>query len=250
MTIHPTALVEEGAQIGAGCVIHAHAIIGRHCVLESGVEVHPFAVIGGPAQDLSSDPSVISSVHIGSRTVIREHVTINRASKTGGATEIGADCYLMATAHVAHDCRLGNRVVMANAVLLGGHVHVADHTFIGGGAVVHQHCRIGEGVMISGGSRLSEDIAPYCLAAERNDIAGLNIVGLRRRGTTRNAIEDIKRAYHRLYRPIGNLRTVAESLLASGEFTSEEAKRFFEFFQGGTRRFARPRHKENSTDSD
>jgi UDP-N-acetylglucosamine acyltransferase len=148
----------------------------------------------------------------------------------------------MAAAHIAHDCRVGRRVVLANAVLLGGHVQVGDHTFIGGGAVVHQHCRIGESAMIGGGSRISEDVAPYCLAAERNAVLGLNLVGLRRRGITREVLQDIKRAYRRLHLSRGNLRTVAASALAQREHSSEEAHRFLEFFQTGTRRFARARY--------
>jgi len=240
--IHPTALVEDGAQLGADCIIHAHAIISRHCILEDRVEVHPFAVLGGSPQDLSWDPLVESGVRIGARTVIREHVTINRATHRNGSTEIGADCFIMTAAHVAHDCRIGQRVVLANAVLLGGHVRVADHAFIGGGAVVHQHCRIGESVMIGGGSRISEDVAPYCLAAERNTILGLNFVGLRRRGLTREAMHDIKLAFRRLHRSRGNLRTTAACLLDQKEYASEEGRRFLEFFQSGTRRFARPRY--------
>jgi UDP-N-acetylglucosamine acyltransferase len=239
--VHPTALVEDGAQLGAGCIVHAHAIVSRYCILAEQVEVHPFAVLGGPPQDLGFDPSVNSGVRIGARTVLREHVTINRATRKDGFTEIGADCFIMAAAHAAHDCRIGQRVVMANAVLLGGHVHIGDFAFIGGGAVVHQHCRIGESVMIGGGGRFSEDVAPYCLGAERNEVMGLNLVGLRRRGFTREVLQDIKHAYRRLHGEGGNLRAAATALLEQKAYDSEEARRFLEFFKSGTRRFARPR---------
>jgi UDP-N-acetylglucosamine acyltransferase len=239
--IHPTALVEDGAQLGQGCTVHAHAIVGRHCILADQVEVHPFAVLGGPPQDLSFDIRIDSGVRIGARTVIREHVTVNRATRENGFTEIGADCFIMTAAHVAHDCRLGQRIIMANAVLLGGHVMIGDHAFIGGGAVVHQHCRIGESVMIGGGSRISEDVAPFCLGAERNQLRGLNVVGLRRRGFTPEVLHDIKLAYRRVLGAGGNLRTAAASLLAQHTYTSEQARHFLEFFQSGARRFARPR---------
>lgn len=239
--IHPTALVEDGAQIGAGCIVHAHAIVTRHCILAERVEVHPFAVLGGPPQDLGFDPKVNSGVRIGARTVIREHVTINRATRKDGFTEIGADCFIMAAAHAAHDCRVGQRVVMANAVLLGGHAHIGDFAFIGGGAVVHQHGRIGESVMIGGGARVSEDVAPFCLAAERNEVMGLNVVGLRRRGFTREVMQEIKHAYRGLYGEGGNLRITATSLLEQKAYAGEEARRFLEFFTSGSRRFARPR---------
>ena len=150
MTIHPTAIVEDGAQLGAGCVIHPHAIVTRHCVLGDGVVVHPFAVVGGDPQDLSFDPATRSGVRIGARTVIREHVTIHRATKADGWTEVGAGCFLMVSCHVAHDCRLADKVIMANAVLLAGHVQIGEGAFVGGGAAVHQFGRIGEGAMIGG----------------------------------------------------------------------------------------------------
>jgi UDP-N-acetylglucosamine acyltransferase len=246
--IHPTALVEEGAQLGDACILHAHAIVSRHSILESEVEVHPFAVLGGPPQDLSFDSRIQSGVRIGARTVIREQVTVNRATHANGFTEVGADCFIMTGVHVAHDCRVGERVIMANAVLLGGHVQVGDHAFIGGGAVVHQHCRIGENAMIAGGARITEDVAPFCLAAERNDVIGLNLVGLRRRGFTRDVIKDIKLAYRCVHAGRGNRRDVAADLLARQAYASTQARQFLEFYKGGTRRLARPRSA--SADSD
>jgi UDP-N-acetylglucosamine acyltransferase len=241
MQIHPTALIQDGARLGAGCVIHAHALITQHCELGEGVVVHPFAVIGGDPQDLSFDASTQSGVRIGARTVIREHVTISRATKAGASTEVGSDCFLMAACHVAHDCRIGSRVVIANAVLLAGHVQIGDRAFLGGGAVIHQFCRIGEGVMIGGGARISRDVAPFSLATERNAVIGLNIVGLRRLGLTREVVDEIKRAFRALNTPVGNLREIAASTLQRGTFASAEARSFLEFFQGGRRGFARTR---------
>src|SRR5690606_10952257 len=132
------ALVEPGAQLGAGCEIMAYAVVTRHCVLGDGVVVHPFAVVGGDPQYLKFDPTIASHVRIGARSVIREHVTINRSIHPGKATVLGEQCFLMAASHVAHDCEVGNHVVFANAALLAGHVTVGDHTFIGGSAAVHQ----------------------------------------------------------------------------------------------------------------
>jgi UDP-N-acetylglucosamine acyltransferase len=241
MQIHPTALIEDGARLGAGCVIHAYALITRHCELGDGVVVHPFAVIGGEPQDLSFNAGTPSGVRIGARTVIREHVTISRATKAGAATEVGSDCFLMAACHVAHDCRIGSNVVIANAVLLAGHVRIGERAFLGGGAVIHQFCRIGEGAMIGGGARISRDIAPFCLATERNGVIGLNVVGLRRRGLKREVVDEIKRAFRALDAPVGNLREIAASILQRGTFTSAEARSFLEFFQGGKRGFARAR---------
>jgi UDP-N-acetylglucosamine acyltransferase len=253
VSIHPTALVEEGARLAEGCIIHAHALIRRHCELGEGVVVHPFAVIGGDPQDLSFDASTSSGVRIGARSVIREHVTISRATRADSFTEIGADCFLMAGCHVAHDCRIGSRVVIANAVLLAGHVQVGDRAFLGGGAVIHQFCRIGEGVMIGGGARISRDVAPFTLTTERNALIGLNVVGLRRRGLDRKVLDEIKRAFHALDAPVGNLRELATAALQTGAFTSVEARSFLEFFQNGGRGFVRTRRgaaAHDATDSD
>lgn len=239
MQIHPTALIEEGARLGQGCVIHAYAVIGRHAELGDGVVVHPFAVVGGDPQDLGFQEATITGVRVGARTVIREHVTISRATKTGDFTEIGADCFLMASCHVAHDCRIGERVVIANSVLLAGHVHIGDRVFLGGGAVIHQFCRIGEGVMIGGGARISRDVAPFTLAAERNAMIGLNVVGLRRRGLQREAFKELKRAYRTLDVPVGNLREIAAACIDSGEYSSPEARSFLIFYQSGRRGFVR-----------
>jgi UDP-N-acetylglucosamine acyltransferase len=240
-SIHPAALIEDGARLGHGCVIHAHALIGRHCHLEDGVVVHPYAVLGGDPQDLGFKPETPSGVHIGARTVIREHVTVNRATKSGESTRVGADCFLMTGCHVAHDCRVGERVVIANAVLLGGHVHIGDRAFLGGGAVIHQFGRIGESVMIGGGARISTDVAPFCMAAERNTVYGLNVVGLRRRGFTREVLSEIKQAFRETFARGGNLRERAAEEISSGRYASPEARAFLEFLVAGRRTFARMR---------
>jgi UDP-N-acetylglucosamine acyltransferase len=203
--------------------------------------VHPFAVLGGDPQDLSFDPATSSRVQIGARTVIREHVTISRATKAAAATEVGPDCFLMAACHVAHDCQIGGRAIIANTVLLAGHVQIGERAFLGGGAVIHQFCRIGDGAMIGGGARISRDIPPFSLATERNALIGLNVVGLRRRGLTRETLEEIKRAFRIMHVPVGNLRDIARSTLQQGGFNSSEARTFLEFFQGGRRGFARAR---------
>jgi UDP-N-acetylglucosamine acyltransferase len=250
MSIHPTAIIEDGATLGTGCVIHAHAIITRHCLLGDGVVVHPFAVIGGDPQDLGFDPATPSSVHVGARTVLREHVTVNRATKPGGATEIGADCFLMASSHVGHDGRLGDRVILANAVLLAGHVSVGERAFIGGTAAVHQFCRVGEGAMVGGVARISLDVPPFTMATERNGLIGLNLVGLRRRGVKGAALAELKAAYHEVCRRVGNPRELAAGALASGHYAVPETLRFLEFFTAGRRGFVRPRDGGDEGDAE
>ncbi|HEX2862903.1 MAG TPA: acyl-ACP--UDP-N-acetylglucosamine O-acyltransferase [Lacunisphaera sp.] len=238
MSIHPTAIIEDGAQLGAGCVIHPHAIIKRGAILADGVAVHPFAVVGGDPNFLKFDPATVSGVRVGAGTVIREHATINRSIYAGKDTIVGARGYLMANAHVGHDCAVGDDVVLATNIMLGGHVDVGHFTFFGGGAGAHQFCRIGEGVMIAGLARITQDLAPFLLVSERNEVSGLNLVGLRRRGVGREAIAELKDCYREVFAG-GDPRKRAAARLAAG-VRSAEARRFLEFFAGGKRGFARP----------
>jgi UDP-N-acetylglucosamine acyltransferase len=246
MSIHPTAIVEDGAQLGSDCIVHAHAIITRHCVLGDGVCVHPFAVLGGDPQDLHFDPGISTGLQIGAGTVVREGVTISRASKAEQSTRIGERCFLMATSHVAHDCQLGDEVILANAALLAGHVSIGHRTVIGGAALFHQFVRVGELTMISGGSRVAQDVPPYAMAAERNTVIGLNLIGLKRRGMAATTISELKHAFKSVYLRRGNIRQLASEALASGQYPSTEARRFLEFFSSGTRGFARARDSDET----
>ncbi|WP_438480009.1 acyl-ACP--UDP-N-acetylglucosamine O-acyltransferase [Oleiharenicola lentus] len=238
MSIHPTAIVEEGAQLGAGCVIQAGAIIRRYSVLGDGVVVHPYAVVGGDPQFLKFDPATVSHVHVGAGTVIREHATLNRSIHAGKATTIGARCFLMANAHVGHDCVVADDVVLANNVMLAGHVEVGPFTFVGGGAAIHQFVRVGEGVMIGGLTRLTRDVAPFLMVAERDEVPGFNVVGLKRRGFSRAAIRELKASFAHVFAG-GDPRKRAAARVAEG-VQSAEARKFLEFFAGGKRGFVRP----------
>jgi UDP-N-acetylglucosamine acyltransferase len=239
--IHPTAIVEPGAQLGADCEIMAGAIITRHCVLADRVVVHPYAVIGGDPQYVKFDRATNSGVRVGAGTVLREHVTINRSIHAGGFTMVGEGCFLMAASHVGHDCAVGSQVVFANAALLAGHVSVGDHSFLGGASAIHQYCRIGESVMVAGHASITRDVPPFTLVAERDDVIGFNLVGLKRRGFSRAAMAELKQVFHEVYLTSGNIRTIAAAVLADGKFATPEAKRFLEFFAGGKRSFARAR---------
>ena len=235
------AIVEAGATVGAGCRLAAHAILKAGAVLGAGVVVDHFAVVGGDPQDLSFDPSTASGVTVGARTVIREHVTLHRATKPDTATVIGADCLLMAGSHVAHDCVLGDGVILANGCMLGGHVHVGAKAFVSGGVAVHQFCRIGGGSLTSGNAVITEDVPPDGLAHGRNELAGLNLVGLRRRGVPAEAIAELKRAYHAVYQPGQGCAALAQAELAGATYRTAEARAFLEFFLGGKRgRFVQP----------
>ena len=249
MSIHPTAIVEEGVQLGAGCAIHAHAIVKRHSQLGDGVVVHAFAVIGGDPQYLKFDPATVSGVRIGPGTVVREHVTINRSIHADQATQVGARCFLMANVHVGHDSSVADDVVLANNVMLAGHVTVGRHTFLGGGAGFHQFCRVGESAIVSGLARIAQDIPPFTMAAERNEIIGLNLVGLKRRGFSREAVRELKEAFRIVYFTPGNIREVARQALGGTAFQTPEARGFLAFFTEGKRGFARAR-REAATEGD
>lgn len=257
--IHPTAIIDPSARLGARvrvgpyavieadtvlgdeCLVAAHAVIKRHAVLGNQVRVDHFSVIGGDPQDHSFDASVRSGVRIGDRTAIREHVTVHRATKPGEFTLVGEDCLLMATSHVAHDCVLGRHVILANSALLAGHVHVGDRAFVSGGAVVHQFCRIGAGSLTSGNGIIAHDVPPNTLAHGRNLVAGLNLVGLRRRGVAAEAVAELKQAYHEVYADASDCAKQARRALDSGRYTHPESLAFLEFFLGGKRgRFATP----------
>jgi UDP-N-acetylglucosamine acyltransferase len=248
--IHPTAIVEPGAQLGIDCEIQAYAVVTRHCQLGDRVVVYPHAVVGGDPQYLKFDRQLSTGVKIGAGTVVREHATINRSIRPGEATTVGENCFLMAASHVGHDSAVGHHVVLGNAVLLGGHVLVGDHTFIGGSSGVHQYVRVGEGVMVGGGARISQDLAPFTLVAERNAIAGLNLIGLKRRGVSRDAIRELKEIFRIVFSTTGNIREVAAEQLRTGLAQSEEGKRFLAFFAEGKRGFARPARSSGGDDVD
>jgi UDP-N-acetylglucosamine acyltransferase len=247
--IHPTAIIEPGAQLGADCEIMAHAILTRHAIVGDRVVVHPFAVIGGDPQYGKFDRATATGVRIGAGTVIREHVTVNRSIHEGKFTVIGENCFLMAASHVAHDCEVGRNVVLANAALLAGHVSIGDHAFLGGGAAIHQFCRIGEGVMVAGHASITRDVPHFTMVAERDDVIGFNILGLRRRGFSRVAIAELKAAYRDVYFSAGNIRDIAAQRLAANAFETIEARRFLEFFAGGKRSFARARRAAGETEA-
>ena len=216
--IHPTAAVAAGAKIGTGCRIGpgcvigadvvigndvelmAHVVIDGHATIGDGVKVFPFATIGLAPQDLKyrNEPT---GIVIGARTMVREHATLHRGSVGGdGMTRIGADCLIMAVAHVAHDCVLSDRVILANNVMLGGHVQIGDTVFVGGGTAVHQFVRIGRQAVVGGMSGVEADVVPYGSAwGNRARLMGINLIGMKRRGFTRPQIHAMRAAYRTLF---------------------------------------------------
>lgn len=237
--IGPYSVIEDDVILGGGCRIGAHVVLRAGTHLEAGVVVHSGAVLGGEPQDIHFDPSIRSGVSVGSQTQIRELVTISRSSKEGEQTVIGKGCFLMAASHVAHDCVLGERVVLANAALLAGHVQIGRYSFLGGSAGIHQFCRVGESVMVGGNAAITLDLPPFTMAADRNRLAGLNLVGLRRRGFSREVIADLKNCFSAVYRNGGNARSAAAEALDQQVAKTEEGLSFLAFFAGGKRGFVR-----------
>lgn len=180
VVIGPYSILDGPVRLGDGVRLGAHCCLSGHTVLGAGVKVYTGANIGDEPQDFGyrGQPT---RTEIGERSIIREYVTIHRATVEGGATRIGSDCMLMAFAHVAHDCQVGNRVILANRATLAGHVHVGDRAFLSGAVQVHQFVHIGAFAMIANDDVLRQDVPPYCLVA-RGGIHGPNTVGLRRAG--------------------------------------------------------------------
>jgi len=228
--IGPYVVIDGAAEIGAGCKIEAHAQLVGHVVLGEGTRIGRAAVIGTEPQDLGFDPATESSVVLGKKNVIREHVTIHRGSKPGSVTRIGDGNFLMATCHLGHDVVLGDKNIIANAALLAGHVQVGNSTFIGGGAVFHQFLRIGDYCVVQGNGAFSKDIPHYCCGAKRlNRITGLNVIGLRRAGFAAEDRGAIKTMFQLLFCSGMNLKHAAEQ--AAAQEWPEKARRLLQFVQ-------------------
>lgn len=193
VTIHGNVEIGEGTHIMSGATIMDGARIGRNC------KIFPGAVISAIPQDLKFHGEETTAI-IGDNTTLRECVTVNRGTAAKGKTIVGSDCLIMAYCHVAHDCVIGNHVIISNATQCAGEVQVDDYAVIGGGTLIHQFCHLGPHVMIQGGALINKDIPPFVKAA-RDPIsyAGVNSIGLRRRGFSNETITNIQEIYRFLY---------------------------------------------------
>ena len=200
VTIGPYAVIEAETEIGDGSEIGAHAVIRRFTSLGPGNRVYEGAVLGGEPQDLGF-VDCRSFLRIGSNNRIREGVTMHRGTSPDSVTTVGSNCFIMASAHIAHNCNLGDDVIIANNVALAGHVDIEDKAFISGGVVVHQFCRIGRLAMIGGNSKIVQDCLPFVITdGIPGSARGLNVVGLRRAGFKSDDLAGLKQAYRVLLR--------------------------------------------------
>ena len=231
--IHPTAIVEDGAQIGEnveigpysvvgakvvlgdGVRLHSHVVVGGKTRVGAGTEIYPFASIGLAPQDLKYAGEE-SELIVGERCRIREHVTMNPGTAGGGLlTQVGDECLFMVGSHVAHDCIVGNNVILANNATLAGHVVVGDFAIIGGLSAVHQFVRIGAHAMVGGMSGVEHDLIPYGSAmGERARLRGLNLIGLQRRDFSRDEINNLRTAYRLLFAQEGTMQERIDDVIA------------------------------------
>jgi len=243
--IHPTAIIASEAKIAGNVEIGPHSVIGsavtvaENCVIGANVVIEGEvsigrdnrighgAIIGGEPQDISFSPTTRSRVEIGAHNIIREHCTVHRGTTADSATKIGNKNFLMVGVHVGHNCNVGNNVIIANNVLLAGNVEILDQAFVGGGTTLHQNMRVGRLVMVQGSSAFGKDLPPFTLAAERNLVFGLNIVGLRRAKFPAAQRDEIKRAFKLLYLSGFNTRQALEKSRES-EWT-DVGREFFDF---------------------
>jgi UDP-N-acetylglucosamine acyltransferase len=239
VSIGPFCLVGRGARIAKGSKLVSHvslefAEVGEDCT------IYPFASIGLPPQDVKYKGEE-TSVKIGNNNIIREYVSIHRASVGGdGVTKIGNDNFLMAYVHVAHDCNIQNNVIIANSVAFAGHVVVEDHVFIGGFTGVHQFARIGAYAMVAAITRLSQDVPPYVMVkgTEKARLFGLNVVGLKRHGFSEETTNELKTAYRLLFREKLSMKDAIRKVQEELPYT-DEIKRLIEFIQQNKRGICR-----------
>ncbi len=254
--IHPTAIIEPGAQLaadvevgayafvggavqlGAGTCLHHHASVEGNTIVGERCEVFPYACIGGKTQDLKfkgGNPGL----RIGDRNVFREYVSIHAATNDGDFTRVGSDNVMLGACHVAHDCVIGSHIIMSNGAMIAGHVVVEDHVVIGGYGGIHQFCRLGAYAMLSATAKLVHDLPPFFIAdGTPAEIRAINRIGLERNGFTPEQIDRVKQIHRILYRDGLNRTQALEKLAAHPQADTAEFKRFLAFAQASERGLA------------
>ena len=253
--IHPTAVVDPGAkladdvevgpycaiggdvELGRGVVLGPHVVVAGRTSIGARTRIHPFCAIGGPPQ--VQDAGAASDLAIGEDNVIREFCSLHAGSAAGGGTQLGSGNFLLANVHVAHDCRIGNHCVLASLSALAGHVVLEDFAVLGAMVGVHQFCRIGEHSFTGAGTRLSRDVLPFArVAGGRARFAGVNAVGLRRRGFAPETVAELRHAFHVLFHSKLH-RAAALERLAREQAGSPEVGRLLAFIAASRRGITR-----------
>lgn len=252
MNVHPTAIIEDGAEVhetvsvGPYSIIEAGAVIGAGCRIESCVRIFAptrmgvgnrvchGATLGSEAQDLGFDPERPSPLVIGDHNHFKEGVNISCGTKTAEGTRIGSHNYWMAYSHAGHDCVVGDHNIFVNTASLAGHVEVDDHCVLSGKVAIHQFCRIGSYAMVAGVTGVPQDVPPFVLAdGHRARILGLNVVGLRRGGFTQEQRSRIKAVYRLVFR--SGLRLAEALVKAETDYPSPETNQIVQFIQSSRR---------------
>jgi UDP-N-acetylglucosamine acyltransferase len=248
VTIEPFAVIHDKVTIGDDAHIMSHAVIMPFTSIGKGCTIFQSSVIGGIPQDLKFKGEE-TTTEIGDGTTIREFVTVNRGTQDRWKTVIGANCLLMAYAHVAHDCTIGNNVILANGVQLAGHVEIGDYAILGGLAGAHQFVRIGGHTYIAGHTVIRKDVPPYVKAArEPMSYMGLNIVGLQRRGFAQDGIDTLSRIYHLLF--VGGHSTTKALSMISEKIPDSDLKTEILQFVTGSKTGIIKRYSKNGVDED
>jgi UDP-N-acetylglucosamine acyltransferase len=253
--IHQTAIIDESAIIENGVEIGPYVVIGPETIIKSGTKVHGqsvieyteigynceifnFSSIGKRPQDLKYQGEK-TKVVVGDGTTIRECVTLNRGTAAAGQTVVGKNCLIMACAHIAHDCIIGDNVIIGYSTGIAGHVEIDDSAILSGGIGVHQFCKIGRSSIIAGGAKVVMDIVPYVTAqGDRAVIAGLNLIGLKRKKVKLSEIESIKDAYRILFM---SKLSLEDAIVKLKELSSEYVKDMVRFIENSQRGIARPK---------
>lgn len=235
VTISPFAIINDDVEIGDGSFIGPHVVVYDGARIGKNVKIYQGASIAHRPQDLKFKDEV-TYLEIGDETVIHEFATLHRGTTATGVTKIGKKCLLMAYTHVAHDCKIGDNCILANGVQVAGHVEIEDYAIIGGLTPVHQFVKIGKHCMVGGGLRVGKDVPPYIMAAgEPLRYAGLNIVGLRRRGFSNEDIDALKQAYTIFYNSGLNFSQAKDRIMSSSLYENSKVKDVIDFFNKSTR---------------
>lgn len=245
--IGPYSVIGENVFIGDGTKIGSHTVIEGWTTIGKDCQIHHGACIGGAPQDLKFKGEK-TFVYIGDNTIIREFVTINRATGEGEETRIGSSCLIMATAHIAHNCQIGNNVIIANGGGIAGHVVIEDRAIISGMSGVHQFVKIGRNAMIGGASKVVQDVPPFVIADGRPArVCGLNSVGIARAGMSEEVRRNLKKAYRILYRS-GMKLSDAITMMEQELDSSEAMDHLLRFLRNVDRGICRSRRDEDLTE--